>query len=355
MPWLIKRENSPFWYAQWLHPNGSRRRITKSTGVVGKREAKARAQALEDEFRAQWQKEQLGAGATARLVIAQHWESDARLKKAAGTLRGHLVKIEAHIGPDQPYCLVVTTRLVAAAVDTWRQTMSPSTINRHLTTWARMHKLARRKRELPVQDIDWESVRQEEPPGREPLFTPAQIKAVVERLDPEDAAIVAFALATGIRRQQVIDLTWDRVDLARGVVQIWRKHRKAYAPHHVVLTQLAARILLDRKSGGTVGPDGKPSLVFNASGFRKRWDRAVAAEGIDLRFHDLRHLHATWALEEGTPLVVLSKMLGHSSVAVTERYAHVRQSELERHVSRLALPDMTDVEGTPAKRRRRQT
>jgi integrase len=56
----------------------------------------------------------------------------------------------------------------------------------------------------------------------------------------------------------------------------------------------------------------------------------------DLRFHDLRHTAATKMIEAGVDLVTVSKILGHSSIQMTMRYAHPTPENMQRAVGKLA-------------------
>ena len=66
------------------------------------------------------------------------------------------------------------------------------------------------------------------------------------------------------------------------------------------------------------------------------WDRVHKEAGIeDVRLHDLRHTMATHAVMNGVPVPVVSRLLGHSSVQMTLRYAHLADRDIEAAADRI--------------------
>jgi len=64
---------------------------------------------------------------------------------------------------------------------------------------------------------------------------------------------------------------------------------------------------------------------------QKSWRRVRARAGLDdVRIHDLRHTFASQAVMGGTPLAIVSKLLGHSQISTTMRYAHLADAELSK-------------------------
>jgi site-specific recombinase XerD len=67
--------------------------------------------------------------------------------------------------------------------------------------------------------------------------------------------------------------------------------------------------------------------------------KAVRKAGVDsrLHFHSLRHTFATWLVQNGVGIYEVQKLLGHSSVAVTQVYAHLAPSELHGAVEKISV------------------
>jgi integrase len=155
--------------------------------------------------------------------------------------------------------------------------------------------------------------------------------------------LVEFALFTGMRRGEVLGLTWERVDRARGVVlvDITKNGRRREVP----LNSRADAVLARRGSKST-------GLVFGSrrwDHFRTAWDLAVQrAKLVDFHFHDLRHTFASWAVQRGATLQEVKDLLGHSSLAMVMRSAHLSPEHLRNAVARLdaALPAETTIQIT---------
>ena len=80
-------------------------------------------------------------------------------------------------------------------------------------------------------------------------------------------------------------------------------------------------------------------LVFGSRSwntFRKSWEAALEAGQLgDFHFHDLRHTFASWAVQRGVTLAELKDLLGHATLAMVMRYAHLAPEQLRSAVSRL--------------------
>lgn len=148
----------------------------------------------------------------------------------------------------------------------------------------------------------------------------------------EQADIIRLLLLTGCRRSEILRLRWSEVDRDRLVLADGKT-----GPRIVSLNTPARRILERRPRGGS-------SYVFPSPRDRSRprsrnlafWDRARREAGIeDVRLHELRHTHASHAVMNGVPVPVVSRLLGHSHVRSTLRYAHLGDREIEAAAERV--------------------
>jgi len=90
---------------------------------------------------------------------------------------------------------------------------------------------------------------------------------------------------------------------------------------------------------------GQGRYVFDRTNWRREWDRAIKRAGLGhLRWHDLRHTHATWLRQARVPLEVVQRSLGHADLQTTMRYAHVADFELQEALQKLpSLSTITDT------------
>jgi integrase len=133
--------------------------------------------------------------------------------------------------------------------------------------------------------------------------------------------LVEFALFTGMRRGEVLELTWERVDRARGVVLL--DVTKGGKRREVPLNSRADAVLAHRGSK-------RSGLVFATrrwDHFRTAWENAVErAKLVDFHFYDLRHTFASWAVQRGASLQEVKDLLCHHSLAMTSATGTSRPS-----------------------------
>ena len=148
----------------------------------------------------------------------------------------------------------------------------------------------------------------------------------------EQADIIRLLLLTGCRRSEILRLRWSEVDRDRLVLADGKT-----GPRIVPLNTPARRILERRPRGGS--PFVFPSPRDPARPRSRNlpfWYRARREAGIeDVRLHDLRHTHASHAVMNGIPVPVVSRLLGHSDVRTTLRYAHLGDREIEAAAERV--------------------
>ena len=161
---------------------------------------------------------------------------------------------------------------------------------------------------------------------------------VIRREYPEHLAEFVFALNTGLRLSSQYGATYEMIDWGRNVLDVPRT--KNDEPVHVPLNSevLAAISSLSswRERTGPIFRNlrypGK-AVLSNDHWFKP----SLKAAGIaDFKWHDIRHTFASWLVQDGVPLDRVSKLLGHKSLAMTMRYAHLAPNQLHEDVALLA-------------------
>jgi len=135
-----------------------------------------------------------------------------------------------------------------------------------------------------------------------------------------------IALKTGLRLGELLGLNWIYVDLSRGVIRL--EITKSGRRREVPLNDDSYRALVSL----TPKVEGR---VFQTRFIKTAYNNAVAIAKLDdVNFHTLRHTFASLAVMRGVTLKELQELLGHSSLAMTMRYAHLAPEHLRTAVSR---------------------
>ena len=146
---------------------------------------------------------------------------------------------------------------------------------------------------------------------------------------PQAIAAIRLLLLTGCRLNEILSLRWDDVDLSSGLLRL--PDTKTGAQTRPIDAQIVAylRSLPWREESKFVVPgrSGEKPWV-NLSKPWRRIRRAAGLEGV--RIHDLRHTHASIAVQNGISLPIIAKLLGHRQTATTERYAHLSNDPVRR-------------------------
>jgi integrase/recombinase XerC len=151
-----------------------------------------------------------------------------------------------------------------------------------------------------------------------------------------DRAVLELLYGSGLRVGEVAGLTVDRVDLDRGRVMVLGKGSKEReVPMSDYATAAVAHYV--RAGRALMAPEGSSGLFFNRrrNPFSERDIRTMVEQyvgrllpGRRVTPHTLRHSFATHLLEGGADIRAVQELLGHASVATTQRYTHVSRSRL---------------------------
>jgi integrase len=143
---------------------------------------------------------------------------------------------------------------------------------------------------------------------------------------------VVLSMNTGLRRGELLKLRWRSVDSARRLLTVEGPDAKNRQTRHVPLNDEAINFL---KSWREQSSDG--ARVFEiTTGFKTAWGKVLKrANIVGFRWHDLRHHFASRLVQRGVPLNTVRDLLGHSSIAMSLRYAHLAPDQRREAVAML--------------------
>lgn len=181
-----------------------------------------------------------------------------------------------------------------------------------------------------------------EPPPRVRFLTPGQADRLLFALPHHLQSVVQYALATGCRRGEILNLEWSRIDLRRQVAWLDHGTTKNSDARGIPLNRdalIALEMAKSRNSRWVFTYKGQP-MGCVGSAFKKALKRA----GIEnFRFHDLRHTWASWHVMSGTPLYDLMQLGGWKTIDCVQRYAHLAPEHLAKSAGRIERLNLDKV------------
>lgn len=186
-------------------------------------------------------------------------------------------------------------------------------------------------------------------PERKPTFLSRNgFQALLKSINEEWLReLVVFAVLTGMRRGEILNLRWQNIDLARKVIFIetdasfkTKAGKRRVVPMNEAVFALLGRKAMTEKAIGNADNE----YVFTYKGKQingsylthefKEYARKIDER---LHWHSLRHTFASWLVQDGVSLFEVQKLLGHSSTEVTQIYSHLQPEQLHSTVNRISL------------------
>lgn len=312
---VSKRKGSPYY---WYSFSIEGRRFRGSTERTTEREAK---EVERDQYQLAKQGIAGRAEWTLLAVLNAYWHEHAKDRRGHANIKRDLGLLQKALGKD-----MAARRLTNGALMDYRarrrgQGVKAQTVNREFAYLRAAYAHCAKFHGQPAPSIDWKGLKAQEAPGRIRFLSFAEYHALMAVAHESIRPVILCAVTTGLRRSNILTLDWRQVKLEEGLISIPRM--KSNRAHMVKITPplMAALSTMPSRRG----------RVFDLRNFRKRWDAAVKAAGLeDFRFHDLRHTFASWARMNGADLADIKEALDHSSMNMTLRYAHIKA---EHHVT----------------------
>lgn len=197
-----------------------------------------------------------------------------------------------------------------------------------------------------------------------------QIQSAAQQMGSEWALLITIGIYTGLRLGDCCRLSWQEVDLKRGIIQLVPHKTRKFGRmvtipiHPELLSHLTEQQNLQtepsRAANGLVLPeiatlyltehwrlDNALKRIFSAAGIRT----SIRLEGRlqdtpDATFHSLRHTFVSFAANAGVPLPVVASIVGHSSTSMTRHYYHENEESLRKAIA--AIPLLSRATPSPA-------
>ncbi len=320
---LYKRKRSRFWWICYQGPFGKMQ--YESSKSTSRKDA---------EYILACRKKAVGEGKTPEIKrIKNHsfrelageylrWAERQRCFPTKKVLVGQLVEVFGN------YPLRgLTSRLIEQYQTERLQRNKPATVNRVVTILKHMFTKA----------VEWDMVEEEvlkrirrvkflqENNRRLRILHKEECHELVEACSPHLRPIVITALNTGMRKGEILGLRWEQADLKHGFIllDITKNGERREIPINATLRATLEAIPHGLESKYVfVDRNGNPFKDVKRS-FRT----ACRREGIsDFRFHDLRHTFASHLVMGGVDITTVKELLGHKTLTMTLRYAHLAPS-----------------------------
>jgi integrase len=161
-----------------------------------------------------------------------------------------------------------------------------------------------------------------------------EIKRLLDVSPPYLANLIKGAIFTGLRKGDLFNLKWSDVNLERGFLN-YREQKKRDKLGFKYLNGDMIGLLMEIPKGESdyifSGPDGKP-----LKDIKRSFHTALKKAGIkDFHWHDLRHTSASHLLMRGASMKAVQEHLGHTTIAMTQRYSHLSRDFQKEEVNRL--------------------
>lgn len=333
-----KRKDSPNWWICYTAADGTY--VQRSSGTKDKNAAKA----MEQEERATaWREKQLGIKPprTFEDVIKRYLQRAERLQRSytttlyrVETLRSHFAgKIMGDLA-GKDIRAFIDARIADGAKN--------ATINRELGALAAAINYVNTEYEWDLPNpVKGRTMR--EPEGRVRWITRQEVAALCRAARDQRhgellEAFIRLAVNTGCRREEMLGLEWRRVDLTNKLIHLEAEHTKGGRRRSVPINQGAWDALQDRLTYRATHCPASPWVFAREDGERVKtvragFESACKTAGIEnFHIHDLRHTFAAHLVSGGVPLAEVRDLLGHKSVTVTERYAHLAPARVRKAV-----------------------
>jgi integrase len=229
---------------------------------------------------------------------------------------------------------------LSRAITERKRLRSPSTVVRYMAALSHAFTIAIKEwgwvEDSPMLKVS----KPKEPRGRVRFLSDDErarlLEACKKSQSPWLYLVVVLALSTGARRMEIMGLQWENVDLNRAIITL---HETKNGERRIL--PIAGHALALFKEHAKIR-SLQTNLVFPSNNLkspidlRTPWETALKQANIhDFRFHDLRHSAASYLAMNGATLAEIAEVLGHKTLQMVKRYAHLSEAHTAKIVARM--------------------
>lgn len=250
----------------------------------------------------------------------------------------HLQWWREHIGHLR--LIEVTPSIITAHRDLLARDHAPATVKRYLAALSHAFTIAMREWQWMEENPCNRVSKPSEPRGRIRFLNDEERQRLLDvcKASPSRylSLVVLIALSTGSRKGEILNLKWADVELSQGRIifhNTKNSERRTVPLTGPALDHMRHHAKLRRIDTPLVFPNADGTKPLNP---RRAWETALKQAAIqDFRFHDLRHSAASYLAMNGASLAEIAEVLGHKTLAMVKRYAHLSDTHTASVVARM--------------------
>ena len=331
-------------------PDGSKRAAVGRHGVISADEARRRAAKLLAAIKA-GEKPDRKSGPTVAELAERYLREHVAVRCKPRTQKGYRQVIEHNVVPTLGKLPIAAIGREHVANLHHSIKKTPVAANEAVGALSRMFNQAEAWGLVPAGSNPCRFVAKYRTRRLERFLTAEEFQRIGEALDTLEAerriplhaaAALRLLMLTGCRSSEIMTLRWEDVFLATHEIRL--RDGKT-GPRTVPLSPAVAKVLAELPR-----PIGNPWVIAGRrpgtrlSHLAYHWYRVRERAGLDdVRIHDLRHSFASRALALGEPLPMIGKLLGHTKIQTTARYAHLARDSTRQSAARVAASIGADL------------
>jgi integrase len=266
-------------------------------------------------------------------ALAKYAEEVSPTKRGASEERFRLAAMQRD--PIAAYSFAALRPPVIAA---WRDrrllSVCGSTVNREITLLRHVIEIARKEWDVALSENPVDAIRRPRSnPPRERRLSPSEQSVLLHACRRARswwlAPIVELAIHTGMRQSEIRTLQWENINLAKHTALLPAAATKTLSTRTVPFDNRSMAVLENIRQAQKMPTQGPVFPNVTRDAVKLAFKRALKRAGLsDFRFHDTRHEATSRFTELGLSPVEVASITGHKTLAMLQRYTHLRAAEL---------------------------